>query len=67
MLSFFFGQARQLPEWFRAADLNDAIVLFVLGTLVYWLVKLRPRARRNRSFLSSKEGSAGRPAPKRAF
>lgn len=45
VLSFFFGQARQLPEWFRAADLNDAIVLFVLGTLVYWLVKLRPRAR----------------------
>ena len=46
MLSFFFGQARELPQWFRAANLNDAIVLFVLATLVYWLVKLRPRARR---------------------
>jgi hypothetical protein len=46
VLSFFFGQARQLPEWFRAADLNDAIVLLVLGTLAYWLVKLRPRARK---------------------
>jgi hypothetical protein len=43
VLSFFFGQARQLPTWFRAAGLNDALVLFVLGTLVYWLWRLRPR------------------------
>jgi len=43
--SFFFGQARHLPEWFRRADLNDYIVLAVFATLVYWLVKLRPRRR----------------------
>ncbi len=43
-LSFFYGQARQLPTWFRAANLNDAIVLLVLATLVYWLFRLRPRA-----------------------
>jgi hypothetical protein len=45
VLSFFFGQARQLPPWFRAAKLNDAVVLLVLATLVYWLLKLRPRRR----------------------
>ena len=41
--SFFFGQARHLPDWMRSTDLNDYIVLAVLATLVYWLVKLRPR------------------------
>jgi uncharacterized membrane protein len=41
--SFFFGQARHLPEWMRSSNLNDYIVLAVLATLVYWLVKLRPR------------------------
>jgi uncharacterized membrane protein len=41
--SFFFGQARHLPDWIRSSNLNDYIVLAVLLTLVYWLVKLRPR------------------------
>jgi len=44
--SFFYGQARQLPDWFRAAKLNHALVLLVLLTLVYWLVKLRRRGPR---------------------
>ena len=39
--SFFFGQARQLPQWFRDANLNYYLVLLVTGTLVYWLLKLR--------------------------
>jgi hypothetical protein len=38
--SFFYGQARQLPQWFRDANLNDYIVLLVAGTLVYWLIRL---------------------------
>jgi len=46
-LSFFYGQARHLPQWFRAANLNDALVLLVLGTLVYWLWRLRPRTQRS--------------------
>jgi uncharacterized membrane protein len=41
--SFFFGQARQLPQWFRDANLNYYLVLLVTGTLVYWLLKLRAR------------------------
>jgi hypothetical protein len=41
--SFFYGQARQLPQWFRDADLNDYIVLLVAGTLVYWLIRLRTK------------------------
>ena len=43
--SFFFGQARHLPEWMRSSNLNDYIVLGVIATLLYWLVKLRPRSR----------------------
>ena len=43
--SFFFGQARHLPEWMRSSNLNDYIVFAVFATLVYWLVKLRPRRR----------------------
>jgi hypothetical protein len=35
--SFFFGQARHLPEWFRAAHFNAALIFLVLGTLLYWL------------------------------
>jgi hypothetical protein len=38
--SFFYGQARHLPQWFRDANLNDYIVLLVAGTLVYWLIRL---------------------------
>ena len=44
--SFFFGQARHLPEWIRSSNLNDYIVLAVIATLAYWLVKLRPRRKR---------------------
>jgi uncharacterized membrane protein len=41
--SFFYGQARHLPQWFRAANLNDYLVLLVAGTLVYWLIRLRAK------------------------
>jgi hypothetical protein len=41
--SFFFGQARHLPDWMRSTHLNNYIVLAVFATLVYWLVKMRPR------------------------
>ena len=41
--SFFYGQARHLPDWFRAAKLNHYIVLLVALTLVYWLLRLRSR------------------------
>ena len=51
--SFFFGQARHLPEWFRRADLNDYIVLAVLATLVYWLVKMRPRRKQSEHYVTS--------------
>ena len=41
--SFFFGQARHLPQWMRDSNLNDYLVLLVTLTLVYWLVKLRAK------------------------
>ena len=37
--SFFYGQARQLPDWFREAHLNHYLVLLVTVTLLYWLLK----------------------------
>ena len=39
--SFFLGQARHLPEWFRATHLNAVLVLFVFGTLLYRLTAAR--------------------------
>ena len=41
--SFFYGQARHLPQWFREASLHHYLVLLVALTLVYWLIRLRPR------------------------
>ena len=49
--SFFFGQARQLPQWFRDANLNDYIVLLVTGTLLYWLVALRTKGTKARALV----------------
>jgi uncharacterized membrane protein len=44
--SFFLGQARQLPQWFRDANLNGYLVLLVTATLVYWLFRLRKGSER---------------------
>ena len=51
--SFFFGQARQLPQWFRDANLNDYLVLLVTATFVYWLVKLRTKGTKARALAPS--------------
>jgi uncharacterized membrane protein len=39
-LSFFLGQAKFLPAGFRAAHWNAVPVVLVLGTLVYWLLRV---------------------------
>jgi uncharacterized membrane protein len=44
--SFFFGQARHLPDWIRSTHLNAALIFLVLGTLLYWLVRVGARTRR---------------------
>ena len=59
--SFFFGQARQLPQWFRDANLNDYLVLLVTATLVYWLVKLRGKPKKGpEGIVSYASASTGR-------
>jgi uncharacterized membrane protein len=51
--SFFYGQARHLPQWFRDANLNDYLVLLVFGTLVYWLIRLRAKGTKARALVPS--------------
>ena len=45
-MSLFIGQARHLPDVLRSTGLNNVPVLLVLGTIVFWLVRVRWRARR---------------------
>jgi uncharacterized membrane protein len=41
--SFFLGQAKFLPAWFKDAHLNTAIVLLVAATVLFWLLRTRLR------------------------
>jgi hypothetical protein len=41
--SFFLGQAKFLPAWFKDAHLNVAIVLLVTATVLFWLARTRLR------------------------
>lgn len=50
--SFFYGQARHLPQWFRDARLHHYLVLLVALTLVYWLLKLRVRKKGSEQVIS---------------
>jgi hypothetical protein len=61
--SFFYGQARHLPQWFREANLNHYLVLLVAGTLVYWLWRTRARARALTPSSSSRPGLSSSSAP----
>ena len=46
-MSLFLGQARHLPDVLRSTGLNNLPVLLVLGTIVFWLVRVRWRGRQS--------------------
>ena len=46
-MSLFLGQTRHLPDVLRSTGLNNLPVLLVLGTIVFWLVRVRWRGRRS--------------------
>jgi uncharacterized membrane protein len=39
--SFFFGQARHLPDWFTGPHFNAIPILIVVVLLVFWLIRVR--------------------------
>jgi len=48
--SFFLGQARHLPDWFKEPGLHFIPVLLALGLLLFWVIRVRfpPWTRKSR-------------------
>lgn len=44
-LSFFPGQARQLPEWLRESSLLYVPHILLIGSMVFWMYRVRVRKR----------------------
>jgi hypothetical protein len=53
--SFFLGQARHLPEWFKDANLHVVPVLLSMVLLIFWAIRVRfpPWTRKSRKIPST--------------
>lgn len=56
--SFFPGQARNLPDWFRETNLVYIPHWFLIASMVYWMIRIRIRKRVRRR-LVSEQAAAG--------
>jgi uncharacterized membrane protein len=62
LMSFYPGQAKLFPAWFRATNLVFIPHVLVIGSLLFWTVRMRRRVKAERA-KRSPEGTMPRPDP----